>query len=167
MNDIKPSSSLQNKEADYWFKVAGTTHYQLSEALKWAKDTEQIDPYEGATAEDIHEEMIDEDDPIYETDLTECVEGISLIPEPDNKYDPNAIKVGITINGKDFFIGYVPSDWTEHVQSTLNKLKAKKQNVALTGHLIGGKYKFLDLDDHVRTKSKKLGFIVSVHTEDI
>lgn len=41
---------------------------------------------------------------------------ISLRPEPDNKYDPNAIKV--LINGK--HVGYVARDYCSQVSEILN-----------------------------------------------
>lgn len=166
MKNIHPSKQLQTSKASYNFRVAGVTHHELAKAISFARSNYLFDPFDGYTASEIRDDEIDEDDPVFETDLTECIEGISLIPEPDNKYDPNAIKVGITIDDQDFFIGYVPADWTEHVHSTLTKMKKGIVNVALTGHLTGGRNKFLDIDNHVRTKKLNYGFVVEVHTKN-
>lgn len=48
--------------------------------------------------------------------------GVELVPEPDNRHDPNAIKViGLCdFNGKrlDYHIGYLAREWAEDIQTS-------------------------------------------------
>lgn len=162
----KRSNKTRNNKnfKSYSFRVAGTTHHDLKKAINFARKEDLLfDRYEGYTAKEIKEDGLD---PVYETDLSEAINSVILTPEPDNKYDSDAIKVSIGVGSKDFFIGYVPSDWTQHVHSTLKHFKNGTQKVKVMGHVVGGKYKYVDEDDHVRVASSNPGFVVVVKYKD-
>ena len=91
---------------------------------------------------------------------------VQLVKEPDNKYDPNAVKVNIEIDNVKFFIGYVPTGWTQRVLGTIRRSNAGWIKIEVKGQLTGGKYKFSDLDDHIKTGKKNYGFIVTVYYEN-
>lgn len=65
----------------------------------------------------------------------------SLVPEPDNPKDPNAIKVLV----KDVQIGYVPAEKTSVVKGLLES----KQLYSITCEFYGGPFKIIseDYDD--------------------
>lgn len=70
-----------------------------------------------------------------------------LIPEPDNKYDPNAIRVDVG----GIAVGYIPK---ENCAEVLNDLESGKiENVAY--EIAGGAFKLLEEDyDPIKDKSK-------------
>lgn len=150
----------------YSFKVAGVTHYQLNQAVEYAINNNLTERYKDYTDEDFRNKKITANNPIYEVNLKDCLANIALIPEPDNPYDKDAIKVVIKINDRLFMIGYVPTDWTEHVNSTLIKVKNKWSNMVVSGHVTGGRYKFVDIDNSIKTSKKHYGFIVEVHVQE-
>jgi hypothetical protein len=70
-----------------------------------------------------------------------------LVPEPDNQYDPNAIRVEIG----DVLIGYVPKGECRKVLDWIRS--SKIDNIAF--QITGGAYKLLDEDyDVIKDKSK-------------
>ncbi len=72
---------------------------------------------------------------------------ILLIEEPDNEYDPNAIKVIID----DIHVGYIKKDDCLHVKELLNAKLIKK----VTAEIHGGKYKTL-VSDYDVEKDKEI-----------
>ena len=71
---------------------------------------------------------------------------VELIPEPDNKYDPNAVKV--VIGGH--HIGYIPKEKCLEVLELLSSGRIERMSY----DLIGGKYKRVDEDyDYEKDKS--------------
>lgn len=163
----KSLPSLEIKKMNnYSFDVAGVSFHELSKAVTYARKNQLFAPYDNYEAIGIREEMIDEYDPVYETDLSGCIDSVSLEPEPDNKYDPNAVKVNIEIDNVKFFIGYVPTGWTQRVLGTIRRSNAGWIKIEVKGQLTGGKYKFSDLDDHIKTGKKNYGFIVTVYYEN-
>ena len=164
---VERSPKPRTHSQSYFFHVAGTTHYNLKKAIRYARTHDLIPfPYEGETVQSIKEDYV-YGDKVYETDLRDAISAITLTPDPDNKYDGEAIKVTISVGSQEFMIGYVPASYTEHVHSTLKHLKNKTQTAKVTGHAIGGRYKYLDDEDHVRTASSNPGFIVNIEVEDI
>ena len=70
-----------------------------------------------------------------------------LIPEPDNKYDPNAIRVDVG----DITIGYMPKESCAEVLGYLNA--GRIENLAY--EIAGGAFKLLEEDyDPIKDKSK-------------
>ena len=57
---------------------------------------------------------------------------IKFIPEPENKYDPNAIKVVSIRNNKEYKLGYVGKLYTDKIRENINRIKVyrilKKKN---------------------------------------
>lgn len=51
-----------------------------------------------------------------EVDKCEASDAVLLEPEPDNKFDPNAIKVVLCKAEGHFHIGYVPRELTEYLR---------------------------------------------------
>lgn len=154
------SKSLSEWSNSYTFKVAGVSYYDLKKAVSYSRENQLFIPYDDYTAKDIKEEIIDEQNPIYETDLRYCIDNIFLEDDPNNKYDSEAIKVNIEINEVKFLIGFVPSDSIKRVKGLIRSLNAGWIDAKITGHLTGGRYKFCDFDDHVKIRSKNYGFLV-------
>jgi len=101
------------------------------------------DVYEGLTNKDIKEEYAE----VYEVSINDWTV-IELVPEPDNKYDPNAVKVVSEFG----VLGYVPADKTLNVKSILEK------GHTLSWSLVGGKYKYYDdFENKVKTKTLTYG----------
>lgn len=70
-----------------------------------------------------------------------------LVPEPDNKYDPNAIRV--EVGG--FLIGYIPKESCAEVLQDMSS--GKIENIAY--EIEGGAFKLLEEDyDPIKDKSK-------------
>lgn len=117
----------------------------LKEYVKENYDTNRFDKddYDYWTNEEIELE----DEKIYQYDLEEGYT-ISLIPQPDNPYDPNAIMVHHKQMG---MIGYIPKEdnvkLAKYIKDNNNQIKVKMQ-------LEGGPYKYYDdFSDSVK-KSK-------------
>lgn len=131
-------SDLQTKpriiKPTYSFNVAGTTFNNGQTKLKsLAKEyLESNDAYDGYTNKEIEENGL-----TYQASVGGGYE-ITLEPEPDNKYDKNAIKV---IHDELGPIGYVPKESISKVKGIMNK------NYRLEWDLIGGKVKEYDEDD--------------------
>ena len=71
---------------------------------------------------------------------------VELVPEPDNKYDPNAVKV--VVGGH--HIGYIPKEKCLEVLELLSSGRIERMSY----DLIGGKYKRVDEDyDFEKDKS--------------
>lgn len=56
-------------------------------------------------------------DPEIEHDETSLYDIVELIPEPENEYDENAIKVELRSYGQ---IGYIPKDQVQELKETIN-----------------------------------------------
>lgn len=116
------------------FKVAGISRRQR--AIEGNLLTENYE-YSLSKKELVDSGMLDER--IYKYDPT--VMDASLVPEPDNPKDPNAIKV--LVNG--VHIGYVPAEKTDNVK----ELQSSKQVHSITCEFYGGPFKVIseDYDD--------------------
>ncbi len=107
------------------------------------------DVYEGMSNKEILEDGVD----VFEVDLGDYGD-IELIPEPDNPYDPNAIKV---IHEDIGHIGYVPKESTQKVKSVLDK------DYEVEWKLVGGKKKYVDYDeDKVKTETLHYGMVIDI-----
>lgn len=51
---------------------------------------------------------------------------IALVPEPTNKYDPNAIKVVLFRHERRFHVGYVPRDIAAQVQGRATRIRVRR-----------------------------------------
>lgn len=94
----------------YSFKVAGISHYEKGIIETLASEN---DDYDMTKKEIVDAYMTDES--IYK--YTVDVDDVQLVPEPDNPYDPNAIKV--IVDG--VLIGHVPGRSTKRVKQILTQ----------------------------------------------
>lgn len=141
------------------FKVAGISRRQR--AIEGNLLTENYE-YSLSKKELVDSGMLDER--IYKYDPT--VMGASLVPEPDNPKDPNAIKVLVN----DVHIGYVPAEKT----GTVKGLQSSKQVHSITCEFYGGPFKIItaDYDDEsdkeiytVEKESQYLGAEITIEYE--
>ncbi len=72
----------------------------------------------------------------YEIPYQEHIEGCELVREPQNKHDPNAVKVIIN----NLHVGYVPADIAKQVGEMI------RRKPTITWIITGGRYKQLDSD---------------------
>lgn len=113
----------------YSFKVAGASYRQPS--FKDLVEGNENDWYT-ASKRELQDNFM-EDERIYQYDYNPVE--VSLVDEPDNAYDPNAIKV--LIDGE--HIGYVPSAKCTRVKDILEN----NTILSLSAEIYGGKYKIL------------------------
>ncbi len=154
------------------FKVAGVTKHELKKAVSFARKEGLIDdPYNGMTTKEIKDAFndleFDSSDKIFETNLNFVLDKIEFVPEPDNKFDSHAIKIIITIQNQQFFIGYVPAYMSERMSSVFDSLRQNGTHIDYDYSLTGGKYKTVDYDpddDDYTSDTPKLK--VSTQTED-
>lgn len=108
-----------------------------------------VDKYDGMT----NKEILEYGEDVCEVDIYGYDE-ITLEPEPDNLYDPNAIKV---IHEEIGHIGYVPQDFTSRTMTAL------KKDYNIEWKLIGGKRKYIDHnEDKVRTETRNYGVVIDI-----
>ena len=110
--------------------VAGTEYHQKE--LRGLVDKNSL--WSMTKKEAVEEYFIDEDEPIYKYEKEVCIFGIQA--EPDNPFDPGAIKVF----ADEVFIGYIP-------QGHLPELKRLLvPGVDVWIEIYGGDYKYLEYD---------------------
>jgi len=103
------------------------------------------DLYDGLKNKEIIEDYFfhNEDDPIWELS-EEFLPYANIQPEPDNKFDINAIKVFAGESKENaFVIGYLPSRDASRIQDLVNKGKISNVEAKIKG----GKYKYPGTDD--------------------
>lgn len=117
----------------------------LKDYIKEMIESGMIEPYGGRKSSEIKDELMYTDDVIWEVE-EEVIPYITVIDEPDNEFDSEAMAVYLY----DDKIGYVPKD-------CLNRIKDLRVNAELTGAIAiikGGKYKYVDDEEKLRTKTK-------------
>ena len=115
------------------YKVTGVSHYVKNiMSLGFKNDDFKLSK----------KDMIDEglEGRIYEYDFFPGK--VELIPEPDNKYDPNAVKVVVD----NILVGYIKAGSCKHILNIINGNRIEKIECTIGG----GKYKYLgyDYDDY-------------------
>jgi len=118
----------------------GVIQRDIKSMVKGEKDINNL--YEGLSNKEILERYSDKDK-IYEVKIYGNYE-IQLIPEPENRYDHNAIKV---VHKEIGHVGYVP------VVDCIKVKKALEDGYLIEWRLIGGKYKCIEYDSE---KDKKV-----------
>lgn len=128
VNGVKPSTAAQtsNDFADKnyqikTYKVAGISHYEDN----FERLGRENPFFEMTKKEIIDEDMTDER--IYEYFFNP--RNVELVPEPDNTYDPNAIKV--VVDGE--HIGYIKSGSCAHLLKVINNGKLGKVSCDMYG----------------------------------
>lgn len=141
----------QKKAQEYSFDVAGVSKYQ--KAIR--EHCLENDDYSMPKKEAIDFGMIDEPIYKYETSFGK----VSLIPEPENKYDKNAIKV----MRRDDLLGYVPADETEAVHRIISG------EYETDARVYAGPYKIIREDDEenytVEKENQNVGLRVTITYE--
>ena len=108
------------------FHVVGITHY----ADNLDKLSYENDDFNMSKKECLEEYGTDEK--IYRLEYT-C-SPVKLVPEPDNKYDPNAIRVDVN----SMTIGYIKKEDTEKVRALLANSEFNNYSISIDG----GEYKY-------------------------
>ena len=131
------------------FKIAGTQHYLDNIKKLMHENADYL-----MDAHDI-KDVFEEGDRIYQYtyDLKEL--NISLVPEPANKYDPNAVMV--IING--IVVGYIKKGSCSHVK---NLMKDANYKVFITDMGLG-KFKVI-WDGKVETNEVKPFIKIAIQT---
>jgi len=155
-----PTSNIPTKKKvtnQLSFRVAGISKKNdrqediqklIKEYVAEAIELGHTEAYEEMTNAEIKEDGGE----FYEADLYGYDE-IELIPEPTNPHDPNAIKV---MHEEIGHIGYVPAEYTEQVKSIMDK------DYEVEWKLLGGKMKYVDEDDKVKTKTLTYGIAIDL-----
>lgn len=98
--------------------------------------TEPNSLYDKNKNEWINELMLDYDERVFQYETATCP--LHLETEPDNEYDPHAVRV---LAG-DVFIGYIPRGSFSEISNY-----ASIEGVKTYVEIFGGKYKYLEHDD--------------------
>lgn len=86
-----------------------------------------------------------EDERVYKYEETYCT--AALEPEPDNQYDPNAIRV----LAEGVHIGYIKKESAAHVKKLLEEDRIARMSITITG----GPYKMAYLNEDDRPRIEK------------
>lgn len=113
------------------YKVTGMSNY-IDNIMSLA--VENID-YDKSKKELIEDDLVNER--IYQYDFYPCK--IELVPEPNNPYDSNAIKVIV----EKMHVGYIKAGSCSHVL----KLLREDRIIKIDCEMRGGKYKYLGYDE--------------------
>lgn len=159
----KPVSNQYTADKILDIDVAGTKYNDLKKAVAYARTNDLLFfRYDNLTVSEIKEDLYTDDDPLYETDLTEAIDEITLEPEIGNNYDPNAIRVILHIAQQRFMIGYIPKQSATEVWELLSSVDKGLLTIKVNGYMSGGKYKAVDLDDHIYTKENPYEFSLTI-----
>ena len=148
------------------FRVAGVTKYKkaVKEACNLIAEDNGIPEYakyySNLSTKELREELEDYGMKVFKYQDLDFF-NIELVPEVDNKYDPNAIKVLIFNN----HVGYVPATVAKTIRKYFDN---KKYNFVIEGEIKGGPYKeWDDLNDKVITNNDlDIGFEIYLSVID-
>ena len=151
-NTIERKSIPEHKPTEdcdsYNFAVAGV-YYHEKDIIEGLMDE---NPEYDLTKKEIEEDGL-EDTYLYKYSV--AFADVDLVPEPDNQYDPNAIKV--VADG--VLVGYVPAKKTKAVRKIMNE----KEIVKAQCQIYGGDYKVLNYDSSsIKKGSTDLKAVVSI-----
>lgn len=148
------------------FRVAGVTKYKkaVKEACNLIAEDNGIPEYakyySNLSTKELREELEEYGMKVFKYQDLDFF-NIELVPEVDNKYDPNAIKVLIFNN----HVGYVPATVAKTIRKYFDN---KKYNFVIEGEIKGGPYKeWDDLNDKVITNNDlDIGFEIYLSVID-
>lgn len=148
------------------FRVAGVTKYKkaVKEACNLISEDNGIPEYakyySNLSTKELREELEEYGLKVFKYQDLDFF-NIELVPEVDNKYDPNAIKVLIFNN----HVGYVPATIAKTIRKYFDN---KKYNFVIEGEIKGGPYKeWDDLNDKVITNNDlDIGFEIYLSVID-
>lgn len=116
------------------YKVAGVTHYEQN-IMSFAQENPEYSLSKKQLIDGVF--MLYDTEKIWKYDF--LTPKIELVPEPDNAYDPNAIKV--MADGK--HVGYIKSGSCSHLLKCI-----QEQRIAgITCQIGGGPYKLLEKEE--------------------
>ena len=148
------------------FRVAGVTKYKkaVKDACNLIAEDNGIPEYakyySNLSTKELREELEEYGLKVFKYQDLDFF-NIELVPEVDNKYDPNAIKVLIFNN----HVGYVPATIAKTIRKYFDN---KKYNFVIEGEIKGGPYKEWDgLNDKVITNNDlDIGFEIGLSVID-
>ena len=148
------------------FRVAGVTKYKkaVKEACNLIAEDNGIPEYakyySNLSTKELREELKEYGLKVFKYQDLDFF-NIELVPEVDNKYDPNAIKVLIFNN----HVGYVPATLAKTIRKYFDN---KKYNFVIEGEIKGGPYKeWDDLNDKLITNNDlDIGFEIYLSVID-
>lgn len=148
------------------FRVAGVTKYKkaVKEACNLIAEDNGIPEYakyySNLSTKELREELTEYGLKVFKYQDLDFF-NIELVPEVDNKYDPNAIKVLIFNN----HVGYVPATLAKTIRKYFDN---KKYNFVIEGEIKGGPYKeWDDLNDKIITNNDlDIGFEIYLSVID-
>ena len=176
INNIKKEIVLYEiEEKGLEFKVVGVTKKNengediqklLKRIINSYKETGDLVPFRGMTNSQILKEYQEElgSDNVGEFELQYIYNCLELIPEPENPYDENAIKVYIyDAHEERHHIGYVSRKDNVKLKEFMNSKKMLRNQI----EFIGGKHKSVEYDDledkeYIETTELTLGVSVFV-----
>lgn len=129
-------------------RIVGTEHYkrQLKAAIKAVFEEGNFQRYFGESAAEMKQDYRDGVGTVlYELPSDMFNNRLKLLPEPENKFDKNAIQVVIDISGQRFVIGYVSSRQTAELFSYINS-PAFDSKYSVIVEVRGGKSKHVEED---------------------
>jgi len=74
-----------------------------------------------------------------------------IVPEPENKYDPNALAVWVSLKGERYHVGYVPREIAAEIAPLLEGEKV----IATLRGIVGG---FTTYDGETASLGLRIGF---------
>jgi hypothetical protein len=152
------NSSNQGTQNHIYFRVAGVSkkndmniniQTSLKDYVKEMAEYEHLEKYEGFT----NKEILENDYEVFEYDIEEY-DQITFVPDPNNPYDKNAIKIMLEDVGH---IGYVPKGSVKEVKSILG------HNFESTIKILGGNKKYVNLEGDLKTEKLTYGVAVDLY----
>ncbi|GKV67617.1 hypothetical protein NCCP2716_01150 [Sporosarcina sp. NCCP-2716] len=124
---------------DKFLRVAGVTMKNesgediqtlLQKIAAGYKRADQLESWNGYSRKDMLEDGLSE----TEYEGQEILGMVEFVEEPENPYDPNAIKVYLSdVDGKKHHVGYVKKDYTKQAQSLIGDESVSRVTVEFTG----------------------------------
>lgn len=160
-DSVQNNINFENPDSDFDHQKRVSEHYKIAGTSYRQKEIESLgienELYNCSKSELIDDYIIDEK--IYQYDFFDLE--VSLIEEPDNAFDPNAIKV--VING--VHVGYIKKGSCSHIKKLIHQQKI----VDITAEIGGGKYKYISSDydyekekDVYRLEKNTTNYFVSI-----
>lgn len=146
LNSVEVQENIVSKTSKFNTYIAGVTHKndEGKDIQRLFKDYVSLN-YDSTNFEDYtNDEIIENDLKINEYNLVE-INTITLLPEPNNLYDSNAIKV---IHKDIGHIGYIPKDCCVDVKNFIDTDKKIEFIISFRG----GKTKFVETDENLEDK---------------
>lgn len=141
---------VKSKVATAVVRVAGTDHHkgEIRNAIKAAREADWFEPYDGESVKDMKAAYRDyfDDSTRYELPQDLFSDNVELNPEPDNKFDENAIAVQIRVYDDLFTIGYVSAKQLDRIHKYVDDPNFDDKYEIIT-EISGGKSKHVEEDD--------------------